>query len=173
MKSKNIEKTIALQTERFMKITRKSLFINALITSIALASGEAGAEPTGKWWAGFGQGTFEYGIKNDSAGSDEFYIACGYDFTTISFKISGVVPKQGQRVVINIGGDEFDLWLGARGDFETKSHVDSDNFYALWDALRAGQIMRVRLSSGQSTAFTLKGAAKTLPKDACQTDFAR
>lgn len=138
----------------------------------SLATG-AVAEPIGRWWAGFGQGNFEYAIKNDSAGSDEFYIGCGEVPTTINFRISGVEPKRGQSVLITIGADEFDLTLGENGYFETRSHVASDNFRALWSAIRAGQVMRVRLSTGQSTAFTLKGAAKTLPKDACPTDFER
>lgn len=136
-------------------------------------TGVAAAEPIGRWWAGFGQGNFEYAVKNDSAGSDEFYIGCGEVPTTISFRISGVEPKRGQSVLITIGGDEFDLPLGENGYFETKSHVASDNFRALWSAIRAGQVMRVRLSTGQSTSFTLKGAAKALPKESCTTEFER
>lgn len=139
----------------------------------ATISGVASAEPIGRWWAGFGQGNFEYAIKNDSAGSDQFYIGCGEVPTTISFRIGGVEPRRGQSVLITIGGDEFDLPLGDNGYFETKSHVASDNFRALWSAIRTGQVMRVRLSTGQSTAFTLKGAAKALPKEACATDFER
>lgn len=150
--------------------------MRAMTTATALALmavTSAAAEPIGRWWAGFGQGNFEYAIKNDSAGSDQFYIGCGEVPTTIRFRIGGVEPKRGQSVLITIGGDEFDLPLGESGYFETKSHVASDNFRALWSAIRAGQVMRVRLSSGQSTAFTLKGAAKALPKDACTTDFER
>ncbi|RYD42185.1 MAG: hypothetical protein EOP63_13630 [Sphingomonadales bacterium] len=48
------------------------------ITGLALigAASTARAEPIGRWWSGFGQGTLEYAIKNDSAGSDYFCIAC-------------------------------------------------------------------------------------------------
>jgi hypothetical protein len=144
-----------------------------LIAAILASAGAAHAEPIGRWWAGFGQGNFEYAIKNDSAGSDQFYIGCGEVPTTISMTIGGVEPKAGQTAVITIGADEFELPLGRDGYFETKSHVASDTFHAVWDAIRAGHAMRVRLSSGQSTAFTLKGAAKALPKDACPTDFER
>ncbi len=150
----------------------KKLCIIASVAALAIA-GTADAEPIGRWWAGFGQGNFEYAIKNDSAGSDEFYIGCGELPTTIRFRIGGVEPIEGQSVLINIGADEFDLRLGRQGRFETKSHVESDNFHALWDVIRSGKIMRVRLSTGQSTVFTLKGAAKALPKEACSTDFER
>jgi hypothetical protein len=141
-----------------------------LMTAVAT---DAAAEPIGRWWSGFGQGNFEYAIKNDSAGSDEFYIGCGEVPTTINFRIGGVEPKRGQSVLITIGADEFDLPLGENGYFETKSHVASDNFHALWSAIRAGRVMRVRLSTGLTTAFTLQGAAKVLPKESCSTDFER
>lgn len=143
------------------------------IAALAVLTGSANAEPIGRWWTGFGQGNFEYGIHNDSAGSDTVYISCGEVPTTIEFTIGGVNPKQGSDILVTIGADEFVLPAGKDGYFETKSHVASDNFHALWDAMRAGQFMRVRLASGQSTAFTLKGAAKVLPKQACATDFER
>jgi len=95
----------------------------AIVFFAFFASG-AVAEPIGRWWAGFGQGNFEYAIKNDSAGSDQFYIGCGEVPTRISFRISGVAPKRGQSVLITIGADEFDLQLGERGYFETKTHVE-------------------------------------------------
>lgn len=156
-----------------MNTAGKILIIGALAITIAGIAGEASAEPIGKWWAGSGQGNLEYAIKNDSAGSDQFYIGCGWAPTTISLKVGGVEPKQGQHAFITIDGDEFDLSLGEYGNFETKSHVDSDTFIALWTAIRAGQTMRVKLSTGQSTSFTLTGAAKALPKEPCETDFAK
>ena len=147
---------------------RQFFFMAAALT---LTASIANAEPIGRWWAGFGQGNFEYGIHNDSAGSDTVYISCGEVPTTIEFTIGGVNPKQGSDILVTIGADEFVLSAGKDGYFDTKSHVASDNFHALWDAMRAGQFMRVRLASGQSTAFMLKGAAKVLPKQACTTDF--
>lgn len=143
------------------------------IIAVLTVAGGATAEPIGRWWAGFGQGNFEYGIHNDSAGSDTVYISCGEVPTTIEFTVGGVNPKDGADVLVTVGADEFVLRAGKGGYFETKSHVDSDTFHALWDAMRAGQAMRVRLATGQSTAFTLKGAAKVLPKEACATDFER
>lgn len=145
----------------------------AVAAAASLFGGGALAEPTGVWWAGFGQGNFEYAIKNDSAGSDEFYVSCGEVPTTIRVRVGGVDPQAGQTSVVTIGAAEYELFTGPGGEFETKSHVGSDTFHALWDAIRGGQVMRVRLATGQSTVFTLKGAAKALPKESCPTDFER
>ena len=142
------------------------------VAALACAT-TASAQPIGRWWAGFGQGNFEYGIHNDSAGSDAVYISCGEVPTTIEFTVGGVKPKQGSTIIATIGADEFELPAGRGGLFETKSHAESGNFRALWTAMRIGQVMRVRLSTGQSTVFTLKGAAKVLPKESCPTDFER
>ncbi len=145
------------------------------LATIALASSvtTANAEPIGRWWAGFGQGNFEYGINNDSAGSDTTYIGCGEGLTYVSFTVGGVQPKEGATIIVTIGADEFEFRADSAGNIPTASHVDSENFHALWVAIRAGQFMRVRLNTGQSTVFTLKGAAKTMPSQACQTDFER
>jgi hypothetical protein len=153
-----------------MQISKLALASLAVAVSVG---GIAKAEPIGRWWAGYGQGTFEYGIHNDSADSDTIYIACGEEQTYISFRVGGVEPREGSIVIVTIGPDEFELSVNQWGNFPTGSHVDSENFRALWDAARSGQFMRVRLATGQSTVFTLKGAAKTLPKKACKTDFER
>jgi len=133
----------------------------------------ASAEPTGRWWAGFGQGAFEYGIKNDSAGSDSIYMFCAQDHTYISFSIGGIAPTPGQTVIVTIGSDKFELFVSNLGYFETRSRAGNATYGILWAAIRAGANMRVRLPTGQSTNFTLKGAAKVLPRAPCQTDFAR
>lgn len=131
----------------------------------------AGAEPIGRWFSGYGQGTMEYGLKNDSAGSDYFYIACPEDGATISFTVGGKNPRPNSKVFVVIGSDEYELYTDKAGEFRTDSHVDYDTFRTLWSSLRAGNAARVRLSSGQSTAFTLAGAAKVLPREQCKTGF--
>ena len=152
-----------------MRLSRPILVVLVVATSATVAW----AEPIGRWWAGYGQGNLEYGIHNDSAGIDSVYIGCGEEQTYVSFTVGGVEPKHGSAILVTIGADEFELPIGKWGSFETGSHVASDNFHALWDAIRTGEFMRVRLATGQSTVFTLKGAAKALPKEACKTDFER
>ena len=147
-----------------------------LLISIVAANVSAGAsaEPIGRWFSGYGQGTLEYGIKNDSAGSDYFYIACSPDLgTSISITVSGRNARRGDPILAVIGADEFELWPDESGDFQTGSRVAYDTFRTLWNAMRRGSAMRVRLPTGESTVFTLAGAAKTLPREHCQTDFER
>ena len=136
---------------------------------VALAT-PAAAEPMGSWRSGWGQGVTEYGIKNDSAGSDHIYIACSDDDgASVRFSVGGAeAPKRGM-VIVTIGADEFELQINKSGHFPTMSRVDAAIFDALWTAIRKGQVMRVRLSTGQSTLFTLRGAAKVLPPHSCDT----
>jgi hypothetical protein len=132
------------------------------------------AEPIGRWFSGFGQGTMEYGIKNDSAGSDYFYIACSPDFgTSISITVRGKDAPANQNVIVVIGSEEYDLFTDKNGDFSTESRVASDTFRSLWNSIRSGSAMRVRLQSGESTVFTLEGSGKVLDKEPCETDFER
>ncbi len=113
----------------------------------------------------------EYGLKNDSAGSDYFYIACFEDGATISLTVGGKNPQPTSKVLVVIGADEYELYTDKAGEFRTDSHVAYDTFRTLWASLRTGSVARVRLSSGQSTAFTLVGAAKVLPREQCKTGF--
>lgn len=140
---------------------------------LAAAPVAAYAEPIGRWFSGFGQGTVEYGIRNDSAGSDYLYIACAPDRTYISLTVGGAQPRSGDRITITIDADEFEIMAGEHGYFQTGSHVESDTFRAVWESMRAGSNMRVRLSTGQSTNFTLSGSARTLGPQPCETDFER
>lgn len=134
-------------------------------------SSPAFAEPIGRWFSGYGQGTTEFGIKNDSAGSDYFYIACSDRGASISFTVGGINPSPRSTVIIVIGAEEYELGVGKSGEFKTSSHVAYDNFRSLWASLRACKAMRVRLSTEQSTVFSLTGAAKILPRTQCKTAF--
>lgn len=142
-----------------------------MAVGLIACSGMASGEPIGRWFSGYGQGTMEYGLKNDSAGSDYFYIACPYDGATISFTVGGKNPRPLSTVIVVVGAEEYELTTDKWGQFRTTSHVSYDIFRSLWASMRSGSAMRVRLSSGQSTAFTLKGAAKVLPRDQCETGF--
>lgn len=159
-----------------MSFDKKRVAVNSimlLVSVVSLVPTWVLAEPVGRWWAGFGQGTFEYGIKNDSAGSDAVYIACAPDTTYVNFSVGGSQPKPDTEVLVVIGRDEFILRADELGHVGTKSHVESDNFIELWRAMRAGRDMRVRLSTGETTVFTLDGSSRALGEEPCETDFAR
>lgn len=139
---------------------------------LAWTVGPATAEPIGRWFSGFGQGTVEYGIKNDSAGSDYFYIACTPEGAQIRVTVGGKDASPGTDVIITIGAEEFELFTSADGWINTESHVADGIFRSLWEAIRSGSVMRVRLPTGQSAPFTLRGTAEVMPKDPCLTGFA-
>ena len=146
---------------------------NFLLFGVALVacSSSVSAEPVGRWWSGYGMGTLEYGIKNDSAGSDSVYIACSGESTIVYFSVGGVDPKPKSIIIVTIGGEEWVLYTNSDGHVPTNNHVAADNFISLWHAMRSGTVMRVRLATGQSTRFTLAGSGRELPKKPCETDF--
>lgn len=133
----------------------------------------AHSEPYGRWWTGWGMGVTEYGYKSDSAGSDSIYIACSHDSTTLSFSISGKNPEPRSEVTVVIDGEELRLISNRDGAIPTDSRVADANFRSLWGLMRSGSTMWVKLSSGESARFPLKGSAKILNAESCETDFAR
>lgn len=149
----------------------RSVLLGAAI-SCCLIGGVA-AEPIGRWWSGFGQGDLEYGIKNDSRGSDQIYVACTERQTYVSFSVGGRNPRAGEYIYFTVGADELEVMADEDGRFSTSSHVDYANFQKFWQLLRAGSHARVRFQQGGSTSFRLDGAAKTLPPKPCETDFER
>jgi len=147
--------------------------IMAAVT-LLVPAGSTSAASFGEWGAGFGQGVLEYGIKNDSAGSDHLYIACSDDWgTSVSFTVGGKSPPAKSDVFVAAGRDQLELSTDEWGSFTTKSHVASDTFRYLWAIIRRESVLHVRLASGESTTFSLKGAAKVLPREPCKTDYER
>ncbi|MCP5385442.1 MAG: hypothetical protein H6916_01315 [Novosphingobium sp.] len=153
--------------------TNKILF-SIGVTKCGPANAEpASAEPVGRWTSSWGQGTSEYEIKNDSAGSDNFFISCPSGAgAQVYITVGGVSPAPGDKVLVTAGGDEVELYASPEGHIATESHVDHDSFIALWGLLRSRSAMRVRLLGGQSTSFSLQGAAKVLPSEPCETGYA-
>lgn len=141
-----------------------------IAVTVALSS-VAAAEPTGRWFTGFGQGTTEYGIKNDSAGKDYLYIACSPDGATIDFTVAGKNPAGDSAVDVEVGRDKYQLHTDTYGRFTTDSHGSSDTFRALWDSLRRGSRADVRLSTGKTASFTLENTGRILPPKPCPTAY--
>lgn len=155
-----------------MRGSKTHLMLPAL--GLVMLSAAVSAANFGRWGSGFGQGVLEYGIQNDSAGSDRIYIACSDDWgTSISFTVGGKNPPARSDVFVAAGRDQLELMTDENGSFRTGSHVASDTFRYLWTMMRRENVLHVRLSSGESTSFTLNGAAKVLPRDPCKTDFER
>ncbi len=129
--------------------------------------------PEAVWTSDYGQGVSEYGVQNDSAGSDSISLSCNDEKTEMSFSVGGETPKH-QRVTAYVGAQELEVMVGDDGNVLTDSHAEADNYTALYDAMRSGQpSIRVRVASGKTATFSLKGAKDVLPEFGCQPDFAR
>lgn len=151
-----------------MHVKTASLALTGLFTFTGTM---AQAEPVGQWFSGYGQGITEYAIENDSAKSDYFYIACAdAGDATIMFTVSTKEPEPGSSVFVTIGDKDYELPVAQDKLFHTDSRADSDTFGALWDDIRAsGGSMQVRLSTGDTATFPLKGAATLMPEEHCTT----
>lgn len=144
------------------------------------AVGNANAEPTARWWSGFGQGVSEYGY-NDGNGSS-IYIACDSSFpeyrkfgATIRVAIEAIDPAPGSEVTFFIGKDSFRFIYDSKERMiTTASHVDAGNFTALIDALKRGQTVSFaiedRIGNRHLKTFPLRGSSKALA-DVCSADF--
>lgn len=73
-------------------------FATAAGATLALVMGApAAAEPVGRWWSGWGQGTAEYGFK--APNGDAIYFACDQGSgmgTSVSFSIGGQSAGEGR-----------------------------------------------------------------------------
>jgi hypothetical protein len=118
-------------------------------------------------------GVTEYGIKTGPSGSNSLYFACSEDDTSLYVSIRGRDPKPRSVVTFTIAGESFRLNTDIHGVLKTDSHVDADNFTALWSAMRKGQWMTVEFSKTERVTFTLQGASKVLPKRPCTPNFWR
>jgi hypothetical protein len=148
-----------------MKIRPIALLLMALPATVSAA-------PSGRW-AHSAHATEEYGIRNDSENRNGIRIVCAPDTTAIYFSVDGRDPGPNSRVWVTIGRKKFDVPVDEHGVLTTGNSVRSSYFYSLWEAIRAGSRMTVRLSTGETTSFTLKDSAKVLPREACTTDFGR
>lgn len=146
-----------------------------LILTLALVTmaSSANAVPVGRWWEGFGQGNLEYGYYKDAARRNGILISCSDSSTNIDFTIAGQSPPAASIVNVTITGQNFQIPTDQSGMGETGSHVASDNFEAMWRAMRAGARMFVRFSDGRQLVLPLTGAARVMPRQPCVTDFAR
>lgn len=149
------------------------LFAIPFALALFAVGNPAAAEPIGRWWSGWGMGTFEYGYKSAASGGNVVYIACSDSETSIRFSIRGRDPRPRSVVSVAVGRDTFEVITDQWGTGTTESHVAADTFVSLWSAMRAGSSMQVRFSTGETARFTLGGSAEALPKQPCKPDFWR
>lgn len=152
--------------------------VSLVLGTMALMAGMVHAEPANRWWAGFGQGTFEYGYNDSSSGSG-IYIWCSEVETNMLVTINNAGPRLTSKVRFIVDGDKenaVDMYVDGSGKIATNFHVNADNFTFLWKALRAGK-KSVSYSFSDKEGrerfkeFPLKGSANALPTEACVPTF--
>ena len=135
-------------------------------TFLLAVSAPAIAEPTDRWWSGWGMGVSEYGWSG-SDGSN-IYITCDSDGALgLNVAIRGIDPKPNTDVIFNLNGQEVRFWTTADGEIEMKSRVSMNNLYFLFDELRQGSTMFLRFD-GLAKEFSLAGSAKGLGEGLCE-----
>ena len=140
----------------------------ATIIGIAalLTAAPAFAEPTDRWWSGWGMGVSEYGWSGSDGSS--IYITCdSEDALGLSVAIRGVNPKPNTDVIFNLNGQEIRFWTKDNGEIEMQSRVSMNNLYFLFDELRQGSTMFLRFN-GLAKEFSLAGSARGLGEGLCE-----
>ena len=147
------------------------LLLFGLVFAGTLAA-EVRAEPTGRWWSGWGMGVTEYGFTKD----DKNYILISCDphgKTNISLSIGGKSPRPRSTVVMKVNGQALTWLADSRGNLPTDSHVESSKYYSLLEEIRLGSGKIGIFFNGLKTAYPLTGSAKALPRTPCPSDFGK
>lgn len=140
----------------------------AILISIAalVAATPALAEPTDRWWSGWGMGVSEYGWSGSDGST--IYITCDSDDALgLNVAIRGVDPKPNTDVIFNLNGQEVRFWTEDNGEIEMQSRVSMNNLYFLFDELRQGSTMFLRFD-GLAKEFSLAGSARGLGEGLCE-----
>ncbi len=151
--------------------------ILALIACLAFVLGPpAYGDVIGQWTTAFGQGTIEYSIYADV--SQKTYLTIsdasnGFgDGVEVFFAIKGHGAKPGSPVVFTIGSVSIRMTANSGGSISTGCQSCARDFDALWILLRSGSSVRLSFD-GRVADFTLRGAARILPRNPPPADYYR
>jgi hypothetical protein len=128
---------------------------------------------TGRWASGYGQGITEYFYRIDAR--NEFRLFCGAGDTFrhqpgLLPMIEGKNPAPGSRVNARIGSASFSFTTDQDGRITNAVSENANAFHRLLPALGQGQLLRVSYAGGRNLTIPLKGAARTLGREACGVD---
>jgi hypothetical protein len=141
----------------------KKLFWLTMVA--AMLPGVAQAEPVGRWYVDTGQGSPTYGF-NKGSGLDAISIVCMPGDARVRVLVGTGSPRPRDMVKFIVDGNEWDLFTNDSQEVSAGGS-DSGSFAGLWNAMRRGKVLRVRLASGGTATFSLAGAARTLPRQPC------
>ena len=77
-------------------------------------------------------------------------------------------PTAEMLITIQVDGVAWEFQSDARGDIDMDSPATRRQFGQLWQALRAGNELRVATADGATNTFSLHGSARALPPEPCQ-----
>jgi hypothetical protein len=125
----------------------------------------SGAAPTNEWVQGFGMGVTESWTRDSDRNYIVFACTNGSNGTLhVSFRGA---PATGDQISFNVDGEEFNFPLWPEdGRVNIECRVCTDNYAALWTALRAGSHVKVSDGVGEA-ALSLKGSASALDPEPC------
>jgi hypothetical protein len=151
----------------------KHIYIALFLISFGATSVQA--ERSGDWVSGYGQGLIEYSTDIGDSSFRLFDGSASGFLDKVSFHVSvqGTEPKPKSIVTIHIGNRTFEFPIDKDGDANTNCKICALEWDGLWNAIRAGQAMTVRLQTGQSAQFSLKGSGKLLGPEPFIADFYR
>ncbi len=145
--------------------------MRVLLFSLAVAAGTFVstpllAEPTNRWWSGWGMGVSEYGWSGSDGTS--IYITCDSDSDVgLNVAIRGVDPKPNTDVIFEVNEQDIRFMTKADGEIEMFSRVSTNNLYFLFDELKTGKTVTMRFN-GMSKTLSLNGSGKGLGRGLCK-----
>lgn len=150
------------------KRTSPILLLACLFPPLATALGSV---EHGDWVHTFGQGVDEYGTRSGDGG---FVIACSGpdalapDAPPSIYLLDWTQPTAEMPITIQVDGVAWKFQSDAQSNLDMDSPATRRQFGQLWQALRAGNELRVATADGATNTFSLRGSARALPPEPCQ-----
>lgn len=130
-----------------------------------------------QWFADHPPGFHVYQVVRENG--DRFEFSCDVAFTekggaTAIVVVQGLEPAPNSDVEVTIDGTRtFKLMFDRNRIVRTDCEECAFAYTRLWQAVRLGNRMSVRLANGQTGEFPLKGTAAVIPATPCKPDFER
>jgi hypothetical protein len=121
--------------------------------------------PANEWVQGFGMGVTESWTRDSEGNGITFTCNNGAD-GTLHVQLRGA-PTTGSEITFDVDGENFTMPLWSDGGrVNVECHACTENYQALWKALRAGS--EVKVTDGSNEAIlSLKGSASALDPEPC------
>ena len=133
----------------------------------------AEAQQYGDWTVGGAQGYVEYRVQNGPG--NEFNISCDegasadHSTTGIIVTIEGKPAPANSVVNIILDAQETQHPTDEAGTITPSCNACYANLAQFWSHIHKAKSMLVQFGDGRHSSFSLKGAARAIPKKVCRT----